>query len=436
MMVDCRFIKRFVWLLLLATVSISASAQDELLPRLQALQGVSDVKALESDAYKEKYVLKVTQDVVPGEPQKGQFQQRVVVCHVGFDRPTILVTEGYYAHYALGKRYQDELSRLFDANVITVEYRYFGESTPEPCNWDYLTVENSLADLHHVNQLFRQVYKGKWAATGISKGGQTTMFYRAYYPDDVDVSVPYVAPLNKSLEDGRHEPFLAKQVGTAQERQRLEDFQREVLKRRATLVPLFRDYCKEKGYTFRAPIDEIFDLTVLEYPFAVWQWGTPISEVPLTSASDQELFDNLIQYSEPNYFSEQSPYLSFNVQAVRELGYYGYATRPFRKYLSRKSAHDYMHRVMLPAEFRNVKFDKRLYKRTRRFLRKNDPSMVYIYGGIDPWGASGVGGMKGLQKKTNLRIHTLPEGSHRTRISSFPEPERTQIISEISKWLK
>ena len=428
-------LKHSLLLLLWLLASLSASAQDELLPRLQALQGVSDVEALESNTYKEKYVLKVTQDVVPGEPQKGQFRQRVVVCHVGIDRPTVLVTEGYYAHYALSKNYQDELSRLFDANVITVEYRYFGESTPEPCNWDYLTVENSLADLHHVNQLFRQIYKGKWAATGISKGGQTTMFYRAYYPDDVDVSVPYVAPLNKSLEDGRHEPFLAKQVGTAQERQRLEDFQREVLMRRTTLVPLFRDYCKEKGYTFRAPIDEIFDLTVLEYPFAIWQWGTHVSEVPPTSATDQELFDNLIKYSEPNYFSEQSPYLSFNVQAVRELGYYGYATKPFRKYLSRKSAHDYMHRVMLPAEFRNVKFDKRLYRHTRRFLKKNDSSIIYIYGGIDPWGASGVGDMKCLRKKHQLRVHTLPEGSHRTRINSFPEPERTQIISEIRQYL-
>ena len=33
------------------------------------------------------------------------------------------------------------------------------------------------------------------------------MFYRTYFPDDVDISVPYVAPLNQSLEDGRHEPF-------------------------------------------------------------------------------------------------------------------------------------------------------------------------------------------------------------------------------------
>lgn len=429
-------LRHAILLLLWALASLGAYAQGELLTRLQSLQGVSGVEALESSIYTEKYVLKVSQDVVPGEPHQGQFQQRVVICHVGFDRPTILVTEGYYAHYALRKDYQDELSKLFDANVITVEYRYFGESMPEPCNWDYLTVENSLADLHRVNQLFRQIYRGKWAATGISKGGQTTMFYRAFYPDDVDVSVPYVAPLNKALEDGRHEPFLDKKVGTAVDRQRLEDFQREVLRRRATLLPLFRDYCQEKGYTFRAPIDEIFDLCVLEYPFAIWQWGTPISEVPLPTATDQQLFDNLIQYSEPNYFSEQSPYLSFNVQAVRELGYYGYSTKPFRGLLFRKSAHDYMHRVMLPAEFRQLKFDKRLYRRTHRFLKQNDPSMIYIYGGIDPWGASGVGDMKCLQKKTHLHVHTLPEGSHRTRINSFPEPERSQIIQEIRQWLE
>jgi len=422
-------------LLLLSMICLSASAQESLLPRLQALQGVSDIEALKSEVYKEKYVLKVSQQVVPGDPQKGTFQQRVIVCHVGFDRPTILVTEGYYAHYALREGYQEELSKLFNTNVITVEYRYFGESMPEPCNWDYLTVENSLADLHHVNQLFRQIYKGKWAATGISKGGQTTMFYRAYYPNDVDVSVPYVAPLNKSLEDGRHEPFLAKKVGTPEQRQRIQNFQTEVLKRRASLVPMFRDYCKEKKYTFRVPIDEVFDLCVLEYSFAIWQWGTPIDEVPLVTATDKELFDNLIKYSEPNYFSEQSPYLSFNVQAVRELGYYGYDTKPFRRYLSRKSAHDYMHRVMLPKEFSSLKFDKTLYKRTRRFLKRNDASIIYIYGGIDPWGASGVGDIKKLKKKQNLRVHTLPEGSHRTRINSFPEPEQSQIISEIKQWL-
>ena len=127
-------------------------------------------------------------------PEAGNFKQRVILSHVGFDRPTVLVTEGYAAHYATHPRYQEELSKLFNANLVFVEYRYFGESMPKPCNWDYLTVENSLYDLHHVTTTLKQLYDEKWIATGISKGGQTTMFYRTYFPDDVDISVPYVAP--------------------------------------------------------------------------------------------------------------------------------------------------------------------------------------------------------------------------------------------------
>ena len=99
-----------------------------------------------------------------------------------------MVTEGYAAHYATHPRYQEELSKLFNANLVFVEYRYFGESMPKPCNWDYLTVENSLYDLHHVTTTLKQLYDEKWIATGISKGGQTTMFYRTYFPDDVDIS--------------------------------------------------------------------------------------------------------------------------------------------------------------------------------------------------------------------------------------------------------
>ena len=36
-------------------------------------------------------------------------------------------------------------------HMVFVEYRYFLESTPNPCNWDYLTAENSAYDLHHGN---------------------------------------------------------------------------------------------------------------------------------------------------------------------------------------------------------------------------------------------------------------------------------------------
>ena len=68
-------------------------------------------------------------------------------------------------------------------------------------------------------------------------------------------------------------------------------------------------------------------------------------------------------------------------------------------------------------------------------LYSEESFLTSANGGIDPWGASGVGDMKCLRKKHLLRVHTLPEGSHRTRINSFPEPERTQILSEIRQYL-
>ena len=218
-------LRKTAWLLLFLLLPLQSIAFDKaVMDRLAALPGISKVEPLESEAYQDKYVMFIKQQVAHDDASVGTFDQRLIVCHVGFDRPTILVTEGYYAHYALRKGYQEELSKILNANVITVEYRYFAESVPQPCNWDYLTVENSLYDLHNVNMTFRQVYSGKWIASGISKGGQTTMFYRAFFPDDVDVSVPYVAPLNKSTEDGRHEPFLSKTVGTKSDRKLIADF--------------------------------------------------------------------------------------------------------------------------------------------------------------------------------------------------------------------
>ena len=47
---------------------------------------------------------------------------------------------------------------------------------------------------------------------GDQQGGQTSLLYRVFFPDDVDVSVPYVAPLCYAREDGRHEPFLRRVV--------------------------------------------------------------------------------------------------------------------------------------------------------------------------------------------------------------------------------
>ena len=424
---------RFMLFLLLVLPSLLLNAaQGDLKNKLAALPGVSGVEPLKSTQYSEKYTMMFEHPLDYKHPQAGKFLQRVIVSHVGYDRPTVIVTEGYWADYATRENYVEELSNLLKTNVVFVEYRYFGKSMPNPCNWDYLTVENSLNDLHQVRNALKSIYPGKWISTGISKGGQTTLFYRAYFPDDVDISVPYVAPLNRSVEDGRHEPFIEKNVSTAENRQKVKDFQLEVMKRKAQLMPLFRKHCEEKKYAFRAPEEDIFDYCVMEYAFGFWQWGTPMEKIPALTASNEEIFNHFVAMIEPDYFSKQTPYTSFNVQAAHELGYYGYDMKPFRKYMSLKTTNDYLRRLMLPDELRNIRFDKTLYNNTMKFLKKNDPKMIFIYGGIDPWGASGCTWIKGKQ---NIKVYVQPDGSHRTRIGTMKPEVQKVIIDQLKLWL-
>lgn len=398
-------VKSALWLilLLLLPLQIIAAELGEAGKRLTALPGVSDVESLKSKHFQEKYVFFIKQQLDAKDSAKGNFEQRVILCHRGFSRPTVLVTEGYNANYGLREDYIEELSQIFNTNIVLVEYRYFDKSMPTPCNWDYLTVENSLYDLHNVNQTLHALYKGKWIATGISKGGQTTMFYRSYFPDDVDISVPYVAPLNRSVEDGRHEKFLQHKVSTKENRKKVLDFQFMLFKRKSTLLPMFEEYCHKQHYTFNAPIGEIFDFSVFEYAFAFWQWGYDINDIPTIEATDKQVFDYWINICDPNYFSNQNVFMSFNVQAAKELGYYGYYTKPFRRFFKRnlsiKTAKGYLKYLMLPKGTENTKFSSSLYKFTVDYLTHNDPKMVYIYGDIDPWTASGIYGLPFTKSK-------------------------------------
>lgn len=425
---------RYAALLLFVLLSASASsfAQTVLEQKISAISAIKEIRPLETSEFSEKYVTYFIQPLDHRHPEKGSFRQRVIVSHVGFDRPTVIVTEGYGAAYALRSQYREELSKLLNANMIFVEYRYFLESTPEPKDWQYLTAENSADDLHAITTAFKNIYPGKWIATGISKGGQTTLLYRTFYPDDVDISVPYVAPLCYGVEDGRHEPFLHK-VSTSENRKKIEDFQLEALKRKATLLPRFEKYCTEKNYSFRAPIEEIYDYSVLEYSFALWQWGTPISSIPATTASDDEIFSHLLAISEPGYFTADSPNASFFVQAARELGYYGYDVQPFKQYLSIQSSEGYLHRLMLPEELKDMPFDKTLSKKITKFLKKQDPKMIFIYGQNDPWTAAGV---TWLKNKKNIHVFIQPNGSHLARISTLPEAEKAEVMELINEWLK
>ena len=86
---------------LLCFLTLSATAQTALQDKLKAISRITEIKPLESAEFAEKYVTYFTQPLDHDRPELGNFSQRVIVSHVGFDRPTVIVTEGYGAGYAL-----------------------------------------------------------------------------------------------------------------------------------------------------------------------------------------------------------------------------------------------------------------------------------------------------------------------------------------------
>ena len=132
MKLKLRFLKLML-LLFILPLQMLAAELGEAGKLLATLPEVSDVETLKSTHFPEKYVFFIKQQLDAKDASKGSFEQRVILCHRGFDRPTVLVTEGYNAKYALREGYIEELSKLFDTNIITVEYRYFDKSMPSPC---------------------------------------------------------------------------------------------------------------------------------------------------------------------------------------------------------------------------------------------------------------------------------------------------------------
>ena len=406
---------------------------EEMLKKIKAVSSFEKIE--KADTTRQYYLKKVTQLLDPENPAAGTFEQRVMLGHRGYDRPVVVVTEGYGGDYAFNSpRYMEELTYIMDANILFVEYRYFSGSMPQPCNWEYLTVKNSMTDYHNIITSFKPYYSGKWASTGISKGGSTSIFFRAHFPEDLDVSVPYVGPLSGAVEDGRHESFLER-VATKADRDAIRNFQIELFERKERLMPMFDEYCLNNNLVFRVPTSNIYDLLVLEYQFSMWQWGTPTNTIPALDSDDKAIFEYFVKMCGPDYFAAGSNIESFFVQAVKDFGYYGYNIEPFHKYVDEEDIEGYLKRVLLPKEFADVKFDDSSYRFTTDYYTENDPKMLLIYGEVDPWTASGITWLRDRNKQ-NVKVYIQPGGSHRARILNMPEDMKNEILEQLNEWMQ
>lgn len=427
--------KKSTWFIVFSIVfgMIHSLHSQNLASRLGSLGFVNISKIeIESKRYSEAYEIFLNQPIDHKDSANQQFQQRVFVRHRGFDRPTVMVTEGYVAEYAKYPRYDEELAYYLDANLIVVEHRFFGKSVPDPKKWEYLTLENATADLHCINQLLKSIYTGSWISTGISKGGQTTIYYKYFYPDDVQASVPYVAPLNFSVSDKRVFHFQDT-VATEECRANLKGIQRDLLERREIFGKMFSDSTVSRHLTFDkvGGIDKAFEYNVLELGFAYWQWY-PIqcADLPEAGTDAKDVFNAFVAAAGYDFFADQSiaDFEPFFYQALTEMGFYTYNTTDFKDLLLYVKDPNFNH--TLP-DGMIVKYDKRLNRKVNRWLNKKGDNMLYVYGAYDAWASTAVQ----VGKKTNSRKYLLAEGSHTTRLRNFDEKRRNEAIDLIKSWI-
>ena len=412
-------------LVLIAPAAFSQTEKQTLERKLFELPNVSFTDVSKPGDTYLTYDLLVKQPLDHQHPEVGNFYQLVRLCHRGFDRPTVIETHGYELHPK-----KNELEKILDANNIGVEYRYFGKSKPDSMRWEYLTVEQAVADLHAITELFKQLYNGKWFSTGISKGGQTTLYYKYFYPNDVDVAVPYVAPIDNAQEDTRIYTFLDT-IGTPECRKKIFEFQKFLLQNEEKAIEKLEWYSKgaKLNFNYTGSLGKSFELAVLEYSFSFWQWGRSCDSIPTNKSLDDYLGE-LLKTSGISFFADdQMDKFAPHYYQAQQTGYYSYNIEPFKKYIKHFKSNPSA--IFPPKAAKSNSFSPELYQNFTKWLDEEGNNILYIYGGIDTWSAPRVL----VSGQVNSRSFLIPGAHHGTaRIKNMPEKMKAEFAGKIKEW--
>jgi len=393
------------------------------------LPDVTFTKIKTLDSFETAYELKVKQPLDHFNSSKGFFYQRVFLSHKAFDRPTVINTAGYSTR----DNYTLELTKFLKANQIIVEHRFFGKSVPDSLEYEYLNLKQATADLHHINKLFKTIYSGKWVSSGISKGGVTTIFYRYYYPEDVDVSVPYVAPINKEREDKRIYTFLDT-IGTDMCRKKITSFQKRLLENRDEVLSYLKFYNIGAKYKFTYfTLEEAFELTVLEYPFSFWQWGYDCSKIPDNESSFEDAVEYFLSKNPLKLFGDKDirDLVPHYYQSAAEMGYYGYEAYKFKDLIKALPTDSNPMATFLPPKM-ELSFDGSLLTDVHEWIENEGNKFIYIYGANDTWSACAIQ----PSDKVDSHWFFLKGKDHgEARIRNMTAEEKERFVKILEEWL-
>jgi hypothetical protein len=401
----------------------------ELLGKLRALPSVNDAEERPTSTAGYHYiVLHFIQPVDHADPASPTFVQEVSLLHKDEAAPLIVHTSGYWDYYLDSPV---ELTQLLDANQISIEHRYFGDSRPENPDWSKLTIDQMADDEHVIVSELRTIYTGKALSTGGSKGGMTAMFYRRFFPDDVDGTVPYVAPISFGAPDTRYNAFFDT-VGTDDCRQAVRDAATEMLAhRRAAMEQRAQAQATDNGYQYtRVLLGPAVESAIESLEWSFWQYYgvTVCAQVPGTAATDDQLWKFLDEISPPSDNDDEQigAFDAYYYQAYFQLGYPDTAVPYLTAYLMYTDA-DYIH--TLPTAEPTYDMGAAMHD-IDDFVQHQGDKLLFVYGQWDPWS----GGKFTLGGATDSLELVQAQGTHNSHLTRLAQADRDAAFAKLAAW--
>ena len=441
---------------------------------LKSIENVAEVKPFinvgspdnEESALGQCYYIKYKQPIDHDNPALGTYEQQVVLTYVGSNAPTILHTQGYALAGEHGKNHNrlDSIaapafmymladvnadgSFKFSTNCVQVEYRYHGFSLPEgdENSFKYLSAKQQSADLHNiVTDLKKALLKGKWLSTGVSKNGMTTYDYAYYYPGDVDVYVPFVAPLLFQNEDMRIGDYMIKSAVKDYLPQIKAAFQKLVSDQKvldATAQYALKYFKENRDYD--VPADSVLHYTVgfaYDHLFSKQSYGDieawskfipKEGDDPATYA----LFFSLDENDKRVYKSvsgTRGPLRQrndpFGMQIPVDQGNIGYNYSWVKEgTLLTDSDKKYFDDI----EKKSKASDKvELSYKVKDFLKTTDCKMFFVYGENDPWTGAAIDD----PTNENVKKMVIKGGTHNDAIYNYTADESKQLMDFVKSIL-
>jgi hypothetical protein len=376
------------------------------------------------------FLVQFDQAIAHDRDDSKRFSQRLFLIHRGCDRANLVADWGY----SNDDFFDDELGALYQTNSLWIEHRYQGESIPEAVDWDWtaLTIKNGATDMHEVITAFRKHYGGRFVTTGASKGGITATYHKYFFSNDVDGSIPYVAPASRERIDPLYQAYLDTQLPSPCA-QNVRNAQVAALTSRRPMM------LAELG-----ALAPGFEALYLEYivgsfDWAFWQYyGVSLCNRIPTDATPDESFWNFFasisgisNVAGPATRDDEQSYGALYYEWLTEQGFalqVGAHVAPLIVEPEAKSTME----ENFAAQFPGVPlpaYDGAVTANVRRWARNHADDLLLIYGQFDPWSG---GAMEASIRPTSARFF-VPGATHGAQITALEPADEIAALDHASR---